>query len=320
MLNAFDKIRINNIYKMLLEMSEGRFSFKIERHDIDDEIEALVILVNLMAEEIQQTLRYYSQLNSPESILQFVQMIFILDSKFQIIYVNEDVSKHLNKDKTEFLDNSFIKILSNKSKPDWEEIANNILININYQINKKLHFQYENDLTKEAICNITSIYDKADRNQFILVTSFQSKTQSQFIEDGLALRSKIQQKKTIQKKDKPNILKNEKDIKIIQNIHDYILQHLETPLSSLQILAHNFGTNEYKLKYGFKQLYNITVFKFLIDERLKKASLLIENTTLSMKRIAILTGFKSIPHFSKVFKNKYGCTPKTFRKISKSLN
>ncbi|QCX37290.1 helix-turn-helix domain-containing protein [Aureibaculum algae] len=317
MLNTFDKIRINNIYKMLLEMSEGRFSFQIERNDIDDEIEALVVLVNLMAQEIQQTLRYYSQLNSPESIFQFVQMIFILDSSFQIIYVNDDVMNHLIKDKNQFIGQSFIKTLSDHSKHDWKLIADKLLINNYYQIKKKLHFQFDKDLTKEAICNITSIYHKENNNQFILVTSFQSKTQSQFIEDGLALTSKIPSTKGIQKKEKPNILKNEKDIKIIQKIHDYILQHLETPLPSLRILAHNFGTNEYKLKYGFKQLYNITVFKFLLDERLKKASLLIENTSLSMKRIAILTGFKSMPHFSKVFKQKFGRSPKAFRNMSR---
>ncbi|MCK0131584.1 AraC family transcriptional regulator [Flavobacteriaceae bacterium F08102] len=317
MLSELDKTRINNICRLLLAMVEGKFSFQIERNNIDDEIESLVILVNLMAEEMNQTLRYYSQLNSPESILQFVQMVFILDHNFQIIHVNNDVIKNLNTDRKNIIDQSFIQILSPASKSNWKQIANNLLLNKHYEVNQKLQFQIDNNLIKEAICNITSVCHKGADQEFILVTSFQSKTQSQFIEDGLNLDHRTTEHFPKQKKP-PNILKNAHDIRIITSIHDYILQHLEAPLPSLKILAHNFGTNEYKLKYGFKQLYHITVFKFLIDERLKKASLLIENTSLPMKRIAVLTGFKSIAHFSKVFKKKYGCSPKTFRRLTTS--
>lgn len=302
---------------MLLEISEGKFNARIERTDIDDEIEAIVVLVNMMAEEIGQTLRYYSQLNSPESILQFVQMLYILDGNFRIIYVNNDVTDYLKLNRRELIGTSFSKVLSKNSKESWQKIADQLLLDHHFNTRQKLSFVSHTSLVIEAICNITSVYNKMDRSQFIVITSFESKTLSQFIEDDIF--NKVQQVKNEVKEpfDKPNILKNEKDIRMIEKVHDYILQHLETPLPSLNVLAHNFGTNEYKLKYGFKQLYHTTVFKFLIDERLKKASLLIENTSISIKSISSICGFKSVPHFSKAFKMKYQCTPRVYRLTSK---
>ncbi|WP_162880173.1 helix-turn-helix transcriptional regulator [Mariniflexile rhizosphaerae] len=109
---------------------------------------------------------------------------------------------------------------------------------------------------------------------------------------------------------------NSSDIRKIRQIHDYILKNLEKPLSPLIELAHTFGTNEYKVKQGFKQLYGQTVFRFLIDERLRKASVLVQHSDIPLKEVAHITGFISVPHFSKAFKNKYGYTPRDLRKQS----
>ena len=106
------------------------------------------------------------------------------------------------------------------------------------------------------------------------------------------------------------------DIKKIRKIHDHILDNSDRPLMPLRELAHSFGTNEYKLKQGFKQLYNQTVFGFVINERLRKASVLIQHTQISIKEVAHISGFKSAPHFSRVFKEKYGYTPRELRNHS----
>ncbi|UPS93134.1 helix-turn-helix domain-containing protein [Bizionia sp. M204] len=82
------------------------------------------------------------------------------------------------------------------------------------------------------------------------------------------------------------------------------------------VISNQFGTNEYKLKYGFKQLYGITVFRYLTQERLKRASLLIQNTSLSIKAVAKMTGFKNVSHFSKAFKNHFGVKPTDIKKLN----
>ncbi|WP_146032831.1 AraC family transcriptional regulator, partial [Arenibacter sp. NBRC 103722] len=75
-------------------------------------------------------------------------------------------------------------------------------------------------------------------------------------------------------------------------------------------------TNEFKLKYGFKELYGTTVFKYLVQERLRKAKTLVQYTQLNFKSIAKMVGFKSVPHFSRTFSEQYGYSPKIFRKKS----
>ena len=78
-------------------------------------------------------------------------------------------------------------------------------------------------------------------------------------------------------------------------------------------LAHEFGTNEYKLKKGFKELYGMTVFQFLKNERLRNAHVLVKSSTVPFKRIARQNGFKNATHFSREFKARYGYTPSDLR-------
>jgi AraC-like DNA-binding protein len=92
-----------------------------------------------------------------------------------------------------------------------------------------------------------------------------------------------------------------------------IINNLEKDLPGLHELARQMGTNEYKLKYGFKQMYGTTIFRFLTQERLRKAKTLIQYSTLTIKQVAQMTGFKSKTHFSRAFKDKYGLTPTAMR-------
>ena len=103
----------------------------------------------------------------------------------------------------------------------------------------------------------------------------------------------------------------------IREGRDLIMNNLENELPSLKEFAHQLGTNEFKLKYGFKQLYGTSVYRFLLQERLRKSKMLIQHTDHSIKTIAYQTGFKSIPHFSRVFKKTFGYTPTALRKSTK---
>lgn len=109
---------------------------------------------------------------------------------------------------------------------------------------------------------------------------------------------------------------NQQDLKALQNIYDYILRHLDSPFPHLKELAHQFGINEFKLKKGFKQVFGMTVFKFYLEERLKKAHLMIQHTASSLKVIASKTAFKSFPHFSRTFKKRFGYNPSELKRFS----
>lgn len=92
-------------------------------------------------------------------------------------------------------------------------------------------------------------------------------------------------------------------------VYDYVLAHKDTSLPTLRELARIFGTNEFKLKVGFKYLFKTSIHKLHTNERLERAHLLIENTGLPLKEIAFRVGYNSYPSFSRAFKIKYRYTP-----------
>jgi AraC-like DNA-binding protein len=100
-----------------------------------------------------------------------------------------------------------------------------------------------------------------------------------------------------------------KDSAIIQNVYNYIINNLEEPLPSVKTLAKMFGSNEFKLKEGFRNLFNTSIYQLYNEERLKKAHNLIQETNLSLKEIAFMSGFNSYLNFYKAFKKKYHYAP-----------
>lgn len=102
------------------------------------------------------------------------------------------------------------------------------------------------------------------------------------------------------------------DIEKIIVARDYLLAHLDTPIS-IKPLARIAGINDYKLKKGFKQLFGNTIFKYLENERMQKAMALLIETDLSISEIAFILGY-SYAHFSGTFKKNFGFPPLYFRK------
>lgn len=98
-------------------------------------------------------------------------------------------------------------------------------------------------------------------------------------------------------------------MEIIQKVQNYILNNLEEPLPSSNALSKLFGTNEFTLKEGFRNISNTSIYQFYNNERLKRAYYLIEKTIMPLKVIAFKCGFKDYNNFSKAFKKKYNCSP-----------
>ena len=66
-------------------------------------------------------------------------------------------------------------------------------------------------------------------------------------------------------------------------------------------------------KSEFKKVYNTTPGKWLQDKRLEHSKYLIETTDNSLDEIYMNSGFENKSHFTRVFKNKYGCTPGKYK-------
>lgn len=65
------KERIESINRMITEVASGNFAYKIERSDRDDELEALIVVVNMMVEEMKE-----SHVNLNDSFKKIAGMTF----------------------------------------------------------------------------------------------------------------------------------------------------------------------------------------------------------------------------------------------------
>lgn len=89
---------------------------------------------------------------------------------------------------------------------------------------------------------------------------------------------------------------------------EYLLHHIEHPGTVID-LSHAIGLNDFKLKKGFKQLYGVTIFEFLLEARMEKARRLLQETTMTVHAVAISVGYKNISSFTVAFKKKFGILP-----------
>lgn len=309
------KEKIEKICQMIFEVASGNFSYRIERSGREDELETIIVLLNMMAEEIRESFHHFALVNPHETYKQIAQMTFILDGNFMIRNFNSSAQKLLGLEPAEIQGQLFEKFLTPESKEHWEKEIQEIRKTENpYFQTIRLFFSSKNSLTVPSLCSISSLLLKKNDDKLYLVTALQTIVQSKEKEDQIQTALKnLKQSERRRKKKQQAILNRESDKKIIQEVYDYILNHLEKPLPSLKQLARNHGTNEFKLKIGFRQLYNTSVFRFQKEQRLKRAHSFILNSDLSLGKISDICGFKSFPHFSKIFKSEYGYNPSDLR-------
>ena len=101
----------------------------------------------------------------------------------------------------------------------------------------------------------------------------------------------------------------------IPYIHEAVKILEKDPSRSFTVsaLALEVGINSFKLREGFKQLYNNTVYQFRLRLRLQLAMQLLEETDLTVEQIAYKTGFESRDSLTRCFKKKLSCSPSEWR-------
>ena len=109
---------------------------------------------------------------------------------------------------------------------------------------------------------------------------------------------------------------NDDDCRKLNDVKTILEKDLTRHITN-QELAQRVGTNEFKLKHGFKQLFNMTPFQYLTNARLEKAKALLEFTDYPIKKIAVDVGFRQSANFTKRFKKSIGCSPLKWRSTCK---
>jgi AraC-like DNA-binding protein len=102
------------------------------------------------------------------------------------------------------------------------------------------------------------------------------------------------------------------DIDRLQEIKEYITLNYHRPFTIIG-LARQAGINQMKLKTGFKELFNTTVFGYLHDIRMKEAKRLLLDERLWVGEVADRIGYQHAHHFTAAFKRKFGVLPRDLK-------
>jgi AraC-like DNA-binding protein len=97
----------------------------------------------------------------------------------------------------------------------------------------------------------------------------------------------------------------------------YIASAYTDPKLDLEAVVEGTGANRYKINEVLKAELGMTFTSYLNKLRLTEASrLLTEKSTAAISEIAYLVGYANVPYFNKLFKEEFGCTPKSFRTLA----
>ncbi len=107
---------------------------------------------------------------------------------------------------------------------------------------------------------------------------------------------------------------SQKNNPAIQKVCDYVDAHLQEDIS-LEQMADYVNVSSFYLSKLFKEEKGVTFINFISDKRLEKARQMLAETELSIKEITAEIGYNDQNYFSRIFKNKYGVSPKEYRKV-----
>jgi len=93
-------------------------------------------------------------------------------------------------------------------------------------------------------------------------------------------------------------------------------KHAEDP--SIRDLARHIGLGESRTIHLVKELFGCGFSRLLNQMRLKTASSLLRNTSLSVQEICYASGFKDLSHFHRIFLRHFKATPLQYRKTAGS--
>lgn len=93
---------------------------------------------------------------------------------------------------------------------------------------------------------------------------------------------------------------------------DIMMHDFARPLT-IAWLCTTVGTNEFKLKQGFRELFGTSPHRMLTAIRMQKALELLE-TGLQVSTVAYRVGYQHLSSFSAAFERYYSRTPKSVAK------
>ncbi len=99
----------------------------------------------------------------------------------------------------------------------------------------------------------------------------------------------------------------------LANAITFIENNYTSQIKNSQVAAMAYLSERHFIRI-FKQFFKVTPTEYLILHRLEHACRLMNSTELTMTQIALESGFNDVAYFSRIFKARFGLSPKEFRK------
>ena len=100
--------------------------------------------------------------------------------------------------------------------------------------------------------------------------------------------------------------------KVIEQLEAYIHSHLAQELGRQQLAEYVYLSPDYLARL-FRQQKGVQLSEYIIRARMEKGRQLLEETDLPVSEVALAVGYVNPAYFIKVFRERYGVTPKKFR-------
>ena len=100
---------------------------------------------------------------------------------------------------------------------------------------------------------------------------------------------------------------------VIEEIRTYVRAHLDEDIGRSALAQAVFLSPDY-LSHLFREKMDTSLTAYITSERIRRAKELLAQNQLSIRDIALASGFQNISYFSKQFKKMTGQTPQEFRK------
>lgn len=108
-------------------------------------------------------------------------------------------------------------------------------------------------------------------------------------------------------------LREEQEKQLFLRVKEYLDSNYMDSEITVQSLAEMENSSPEALADLFKKNTQTSIAKYLLQQRLARASELLLSTTIPVKEIALMVGFSNPQYFFTLFKNAFGETPSSFR-------
>ncbi|WP_075590846.1 hybrid sensor histidine kinase/response regulator transcription factor [Labilibacter marinus] len=105
---------------------------------------------------------------------------------------------------------------------------------------------------------------------------------------------------------------NSSDNIFLEKLYKLLSENLDNSELELDNIAKELGLNRTHFYQKVKALTNETPFELIKSYRLRKAAEFLRHKQLPLAEVTARIGFKSTSHFSRAFKEKYGCSPSKY--------